>query len=55
VLAGEDEECMEVMAREFQNPRSGWITHIYWEDLDSQEKIWKGSKNQDAEPSCTLM
>ncbi|KAI2638278.1 hypothetical protein GGS21DRAFT_510517 [Xylaria nigripes] len=29
----QDEECLRVMAREFQNPRSGFMNHIYWDDL----------------------
>ncbi len=29
-LAGEDKECMEVIAEEFQNPRAGFMNHIYW-------------------------
>ncbi|KAJ2996581.1 hypothetical protein NUW58_g928 [Xylaria curta] len=31
----QDEECLRVMAREFQNPRAGFMNHIYWEDLES--------------------
>ncbi|KAL7621943.1 hypothetical protein AAE478_007443 [Parahypoxylon ruwenzoriense] len=31
----QDEECLHVMAREFQNPRTGFMTHIYWDDLGS--------------------
>jgi len=29
-LAGEDKKCMEVIAEEFQNPRVGFMNHIYW-------------------------
>ncbi|KAI0506199.1 hypothetical protein F5B22DRAFT_470697 [Xylaria bambusicola] len=31
----QDEECLRVMAHEFQNPRAGFMNHIYWEDLES--------------------
>ncbi|KAI1162817.1 hypothetical protein F5B18DRAFT_622278 [Nemania serpens] len=31
----QDEECLKVMAREFQNPRAGFMNHIYWDDLAS--------------------
>ncbi|KAI0436552.1 hypothetical protein F4803DRAFT_541846 [Xylaria telfairii] len=31
----QDDECLRVMAREFQNPRAGFMNHIYWEDLQS--------------------
>ncbi|OBT60983.1 hypothetical protein VE03_09640 [Pseudogymnoascus sp. 23342-1-I1] len=34
VLAGEDDESMEIIAQEFQKPRAGFMDHIYWEDLD---------------------
>jgi hypothetical protein len=39
VLAGEDDECLEVMAEMFQNPRSGFMQHIYWEELDTFDKV----------------
>lgn len=32
-LAGEDEECLEVMAKAFQSPRAGFMDHIYWDEL----------------------
>ncbi|KAH8802625.1 hypothetical protein F5884DRAFT_802467 [Xylogone sp. PMI_703] len=35
VLAEQDEECMEVMARLFQDPRVGFMTHLYW-DVDDE-------------------
>ncbi|KAI1349493.1 hypothetical protein F5Y01DRAFT_185579 [Xylaria sp. FL0043] len=31
----QDKECLQVMAREFQNPRTGFTNHIYWDGLDS--------------------
>ncbi|KAI1428087.1 hypothetical protein F5Y12DRAFT_73515 [Xylaria sp. FL1777] len=34
-LHSQDEECLKVMAREFQNPRAGFMNHIYWDGLES--------------------
>ena len=39
VLATEDEECLRLMAREFENPRIGFKDHIYWDDLVDSEKM----------------
>ena len=33
-LGGKDEECLQVMADAFQNPRAGFMNHIYWNDLE---------------------
>ncbi|CAJ2511501.1 Uu.00g071260.m01.CDS01 [Anthostomella pinea] len=33
-LEVQDDECLRVMADEFQNPRAGFMNHIYWEDLE---------------------
>jgi hypothetical protein len=58
VLAQEDDECMKVMAREFQNPRAGCMQHIYWEDLDSSDKVMssmRATDNDEVGPSCTVM
>lgn len=49
---------MEVIAEVFQNPRSGFMEHTYWKDLDDLEKmVNKDPLDQDdtKEPSCTLM
>ncbi|TVY37932.1 hypothetical protein LOCC1_G006747 [Lachnellula occidentalis] len=56
VLAGEDEECMQVIADVFQDQRCGWMTHIYWEGLEELNKTWGDiQKDQDAPPSCNVM
>jgi hypothetical protein len=34
-LQGDDEQCLRIMAEGFQNPRSGFMNFIYWEDLDT--------------------
>jgi hypothetical protein len=57
VLAEEDDECMEVMARVFQNPRPGFMQHIYWEDLDSSSKVMStdAMDHDEVGASCTVM
>ncbi|TVY87141.1 hypothetical protein LAWI1_G008481 [Lachnellula willkommii] len=56
VLTDGDEECMQVIADIFQDQRCGWMTHIYWEDLEDLGKTWGGGKkDQDEPPSCTMM
>ncbi|KAE8454217.1 hypothetical protein EG329_005142 [Mollisiaceae sp. DMI_Dod_QoI] len=55
-LAGDDEECLQVMAEEFENPRSGFMQHIYWEDLDDHG----GMKSKDPlehlpDVGCSIM
>jgi len=37
-LQGEDNECLRIMAEEFQKPRAGLMDHIYWKDLDQEMK-----------------
>lgn len=34
-LQQEDDECLRVMAREFESHRAVFMSHIYWEDLES--------------------
>jgi hypothetical protein len=57
VLAGEDDECLEVMAETFQNPRSGFMQHIYWEDLDTFDKVKYADPVEEPQFSggCTVM
>ncbi|KAK4222683.1 hypothetical protein QBC38DRAFT_512816 [Podospora fimiseda] len=37
-LISQDDECLKIMARELENPRVGFMHHIYWDDLDMDEK-----------------
>lgn len=37
----EDNECFRIMAREFENPSSGFMNHIYWEDLEDMGQRMK--------------
>jgi hypothetical protein len=59
VLTEEDDECMEVMARAFQNPRAGFMDHIYWEDLDEgvpdSVKSTDPTDYDEAAALCTVM
>jgi len=59
-LERQDEECLRVMAREFQNPRAGLMNHIYWHDLDTSFEFGGDSedKNLFSGPfadQCTVM
>ena len=50
-------ECLTIMAEEFENPRAGWMNHIYWEDLTVPGEGMKERK-RDEEPgdgTCLLM
>lgn len=58
VLSGEDEESMRAFAQAFENPRSGFMQHIYWEDLDDETSTDKGGmhgEEEDGVPSCANM
>ena len=57
-LLEEDEECLEIMAKEFQNARAGLINHIYWGRLDQTAeamKSQKGNGDNGELPDCSLM
>ncbi|KAI0100618.1 hypothetical protein GGR51DRAFT_531879 [Nemania sp. FL0031] len=52
----QDEECLHVMAREFQNPRAGFMNHIYWDDLESTGEEPRSNRGDDELPEqCTVM
>jgi hypothetical protein len=56
ILQQQDDEYMRVMANIFGSQRTGWIPHIYWDDLESSERVWKSSGEcKDVEPSCSVM
>lgn len=55
-LAEQDDECLRIMAKEFQNPRAGFMNHIYWEDLDETGKTMRGQDaDAPSEPDCVVM
>lgn len=35
-MTTQDEECLRIMAKAFKNPRTGFMNHTYWEDLDCE-------------------
>ncbi|KAK3943350.1 hypothetical protein QBC46DRAFT_377618 [Diplogelasinospora grovesii] len=57
------EECLEIMAEQFQNPRAGFMNHIYWKDLEEMfkrmermERIASSrQKHHPADDACTVM
>ena len=51
------EECLTVMAEEFERSRMGWMTHIYWDDLESSfEATAQAKEQEEPEPDvCVLM
>lgn len=56
-LQSQDEECLRVMAREFQNSRAGFTDHIYWKNLETESSIkQKLSESDDgAQDQCVVM
>ena len=51
------EECLTVMAEEFERSRMGWMHHMYWDDLDTYLEA-KDKAKEDEEPGddvCVLM
>ncbi|KAI1821615.1 hypothetical protein F4861DRAFT_518110 [Xylaria intraflava] len=58
-LHTQDEECLRVMAREFQNPRAGFMNHIYWDDLESTKLCGEESRSSRGEErlpdQCAVM
>ncbi|KAI1816979.1 hypothetical protein GGS20DRAFT_535631 [Poronia punctata] len=59
-LEQQEDECLRVMAREFQNPRSGFMDFIYWPDLDTSDDFdgMSGPRDQHDRPmpdQCNVM
>lgn len=55
VIFNQDEECMKVMAEEFQNPRVGFLDHIYWKKLDNPQRLESSELDEELGPLCTVM
>jgi len=53
-LVEQDEECLTVMAEEFERFREGFMTHIYWTDLEAIGK-WTGGPRDEGEGACSVM
>ncbi|THC94884.1 hypothetical protein EYZ11_005646 [Aspergillus tanneri] len=58
-LSGEDNECLQTMAREFQNPRVGFMTHIYWKDIEEMgtriKSLNQRTKTNEGVDGCVVM
>jgi len=57
-LQGEDDECLRIMAEEFQNPRAGLMNHIFWKDLDDKMPSHhrkSETTNNPPVPECLVM
>lgn len=53
-LSGQDEECLRIMADVFERFRSGFMTNIYWEDLD-HDSYKTMPKDDEHDDMCTIM
>lgn len=52
----QDKECLEIMARAFQNPRAGFQDHIFWDTLDVKcEFPNQKVKRSPVESGCVVM
>ncbi|KAI2636277.1 hypothetical protein GGS26DRAFT_486893 [Hypomontagnella submonticulosa] len=47
-MAEQDDECLRVMANMFQRPRTGFMGHIYWNDLEGTSDMMEKSAQRDA-------
>lgn len=56
-LRTEDHDCMQAFANAFQNPRAGFMDHIYWNDLESTMKMGaqriQKKQTEANEPECS--
>ncbi|EPS39533.1 hypothetical protein H072_6698 [Dactylellina haptotyla CBS 200.50] len=55
VMAGDDTELMKIVAAEFQNPRSGFMDSIYWDDLESIKTMVKEDEDADPTNACVMI
>jgi hypothetical protein len=55
-MKGEDEQCLRIMAKVFEQLRSGFMAHIYWMDLDEDPtELFKQGDESTIDGSCTVM
>lgn len=56
-LKGEDEECLRVMASMLEKLRVGFVSHMYWEDVEMVEERMHRMENREEPkvPECTVM
>lgn len=57
VLESMDEDCMRMMAHEFETPRAEFLQHIFWEELelDDPETHFNERGGKDPFDICTIM
>ncbi|KAJ3487856.1 hypothetical protein NLG97_g6314 [Lecanicillium saksenae] len=56
-LGGTDEECLRIIAREFESPPATFLQHCYWDslDLDDPQKHFEERGGNDPFDQCTIM
>jgi hypothetical protein len=57
-LRDQDDECLRIMAKAFQEPRAGLTNHIYWDDLDEYTRLKPekpAASDGPPEPECSVM
>ncbi|CZT52418.1 uncharacterized protein RSE6_13753 [Rhynchosporium secalis] len=59
ILSSIDEECLQVLAKVFEETRSGFMGHVYWDKLDVDDdgkpEYLKTSSDDEMVPSCAIM
>lgn len=57
MLESMDEECMRIVAREFESPRAGFLQHIYWNELELDDPAVHHARRGGNDPFdlCTVM
>lgn len=50
-----DEECLRVMAGEFQNPRAGFMNHVYWDVTTELPQRSDTGPRAAPDSGCTIM
>lgn len=52
----QDAECLKIMAQAYQDQRVGFMSHIYWKDLDTGDKISEEKVSRTPfESACSVM
>lgn len=54
-MLDEDEDCLRVMAREFQSPRSGFMNHVYWDVTTELPQRSATEPRAAFDSGCTVM
>lgn len=54
-MLDEDEECLRVMAREFQDQRAGFMNHVYWDVTTELPQRSKTEPRAAPDAECTVM